>query len=499
MLIQSSKDLIVAPLFAGCDHHFVSSGIGQRGNFSSPGYPDPYPAKSYCRYFFTATPDERIKLSFLEFDLLPGNKAGCLFDYVDIFTIDITNMKQLLNRLCDQNLPQPIISVHQRIELVFKSTFADQKHVGFLGTYEFIDERWQPFPQSSPHCGSEFVTGVGGELTSPGFPDPYPANIECTWMIRVGYDQKVLINFMTLDMGQSVHCGTSYVSLYNGFASPTADPVKKLCGQQYFYEPGFKEFKSNTFRIVVRFKADDNEYGSSGFRLSWTAVELPKVIEDEHGNYVDEPCEGFLCKGGEYCIDTEGLLCNPLPRYCIDATLRCNGLPNCGVYDQSDEETCLKEIALIILSVVVPLILIVVVATAVVMWRRKRLEATEAATKTSNSPDMSMKKMNGTNMAPTKDMILNTVLKHASSPAGGERHKMANSYVNPPSTLMPIKSPGNDLGCHPPKSFGKDFERTEQERRDSCESPASQGSVGWVPPAYNTVVNVNQQSFSVTV
>ena len=37
---------------------------------------------------------------------------------------------------------------------------------------------------------------------------------------------------------------------------------------------------------MVRFKADDNEYASSGFRLSWTAVELPKVIEDEHGNYV---------------------------------------------------------------------------------------------------------------------------------------------------------------------------------------------------------------------
>ena len=161
----------------------------------------------------------------------------------------------------------------------------------------------------------------------------------------------------------------------------------------------------------------------------------------------------------------------------------------------------LKEIALIILSVVIPLILIVVVATAVVMWRRRRLEATEAATKTSNSPDLSMKKMNGTstNMAPTKDMILNTVLKHTSSPGGGERHKMANSYVNPPTSLVPIKSPGNDLGYHPPKSFGKDFDRTEQERRDSCESPASQGSVGWVPPAYNTVVNVNQQSFSVTV
>ena len=46
----------------------------------------------------------------------------------------------------------------------------------------------------------------------------------------------------------TVHCGTSYLSIYNGFASPTAEPARKLCGQQYFYESGLKEFKSNTFR-----------------------------------------------------------------------------------------------------------------------------------------------------------------------------------------------------------------------------------------------------------
>ena len=51
-------------------------------------------------------------------------------------------------------------------------------------------------------------------------------------------------------------------------------------------------------------------------------------------------CPGFHCRGGEMCIDTKGLLCNPLPRYCIDKSLVCNDLPNCGAYDTSDEDGC---------------------------------------------------------------------------------------------------------------------------------------------------------------
>lgn len=54
----------------------------------------------------------------------------------------------------------------------------------------------------------------------------------------------------------------------------------------------------------------------------------------------EEPCHTFHCEGGEYCIDTQGLLCNPLPRYCIADSLRCNDVPNCGAFDHSDESAC---------------------------------------------------------------------------------------------------------------------------------------------------------------
>ena len=63
----------------------------------------------------------------------------CLFDYIDVYSIDATNMKYLIERLCGSKIPNPIASVHSRIEIKFKSDYIDG-HRGFLGKYEFIDE-----------------------------------------------------------------------------------------------------------------------------------------------------------------------------------------------------------------------------------------------------------------------------------------------------------------------------------------------------------------------
>ena len=62
-----------------------------------------------------------------------------MFDYIDVFTIDTNNMKNLEDRLCGNQVPSPIFSVHQHLELSFKSDYARSKR-GFTGKYHFLDE-----------------------------------------------------------------------------------------------------------------------------------------------------------------------------------------------------------------------------------------------------------------------------------------------------------------------------------------------------------------------
>ena len=55
-------------------------------------------------------------------------------------------MKHLEARFCGQDIPRETVSVHQRVEVVFKSDYTGKKHKGFVGNYTFIQE--SEFPLS---------------------------------------------------------------------------------------------------------------------------------------------------------------------------------------------------------------------------------------------------------------------------------------------------------------------------------------------------------------
>ena len=52
----------------------------------------------------------------------------------------------------------------------------------------------------------------------------------------------------------TVTCTTTFVSLYDGFGSPSQKPKAKMCGQLYFYKLGLdlREFTFSSYRAVVR-------------------------------------------------------------------------------------------------------------------------------------------------------------------------------------------------------------------------------------------------------
>ena len=54
----------------------------------------------------------------------------------------------------------------------------------------------------------------------------------------------------------SVHCTETYIAIWNGFGSPDTKPDDRVCGQLNFFDRNVKEFKSATFRVVVRYSQE---------------------------------------------------------------------------------------------------------------------------------------------------------------------------------------------------------------------------------------------------
>jgi hypothetical protein len=54
-------------------------------------------------------------------------------------------------------------------------------------------------------CGGE-LTDETGQLTSPGYPNPYPGNVECVWTIIVALGKRINITIDDFQMEQTVNC-----------------------------------------------------------------------------------------------------------------------------------------------------------------------------------------------------------------------------------------------------------------------------------------------------
>ncbi|XP_052811424.1 cubilin-like [Mya arenaria] len=345
-----------------CQHKYTYRGT-RRGIFTSPGFPDNYPDKTTCCYFFNARDDGRVRIEFDYFDLEKSENA-CNYDYIEISSINDRGYKeQPRAKYCGKTTPPFYISTQSKLEIVFHSDVTTNAK-GFLGHYEFLDKNWHPFPPSTIGCGAGYLTGHGGEIHSPNYPGAFPTEAGCTWIIQVESVQRILITFMALHITNSMKCiDTNLLMLFDGYITPDLDPLT-FCGQLDHEASDRKEYLSIGDRMVIRFQSGLTNYGQlTGFRLTWTAVTLDAI-----GGH----CKGFQCAASSnLCDRSVGL---ELCKFCIHDSLKCNELPNCGASDHSDETKCLNSILRYVgfIGGAVLFVLILVIITAVCCYKRRR-------------------------------------------------------------------------------------------------------------------------------
>ncbi|XP_022245858.1 neuropilin and tolloid-like protein 2 [Limulus polyphemus] len=329
---------ILIQLTDGCMYHFDST-QSKVGNFSSPNFPAKYPDNLQCNYQFVGKPYETLRLTFFSFELEQPYKDGCLTDYVDISTVTAFKVKQLVGRFCGRDVTSPIQSMYPQMEIMFRTNHAKQFR-GFYGKYDFRAEKDVPPPESSPKvkgCGG-IETGFGGVIISPGYPDSFPEDVKCIWLIRVAHGMHIYIRVLELQLyGSIANCADAELSVFDGYSSFEFNPdlVKRYCGDlKYYKNVEEKTALSERNRLLIRFLTSrgQGKIGDEimGFKLMWTAVTFRKEGE----------CEGFTCKTSQFCVNSGSPMCAQTRQYCIDPSLVCNGLPNCSENDVSDEDQC---------------------------------------------------------------------------------------------------------------------------------------------------------------
>ncbi|XP_075037429.1 uncharacterized protein LOC142098482 [Mixophyes fleayi] len=117
--------------FLGCGGNLTNS----EGVITSPNFPDSYPNNAYCHWNITM--NTKFKITFTSFDIESGGLT-CLFDKLKIYNGRDFNSLYQYGDLCGQNLPTPITSYGNTMQLIFNSDWI-VGHKGFSLIYKAVE------------------------------------------------------------------------------------------------------------------------------------------------------------------------------------------------------------------------------------------------------------------------------------------------------------------------------------------------------------------------
>lgn len=111
-------------------------------------------------------------------------------------------------------------------------------------------------------CGGT-LTSQSGSIESPGYPEPYAHNAECTWLIMVSKGSTVSLLFVDIDIEAHTICRFDYLEAFDG-SSDRSQSLGKYCNTRM--NSHYIQSKSNV--MFIKFKTDTSVTGR-GFRVNY--------------------------------------------------------------------------------------------------------------------------------------------------------------------------------------------------------------------------------------
>ncbi|XP_071062991.1 LOW QUALITY PROTEIN: cubilin [Pseudochaenichthys georgianus] len=240
-------------------HLYGNDVTGEIGQIASPLYPRMYPPYSHYRWTITVDGDSFVQIRFLDMDI--EDTQDCLYDHLKVFDGPSVHYYPL-GKLCGLSLPPPIRSSGSALTLQFMSDSVGTGK-GFLVEWTAVQDSG-PTPTVPPGaCGGVLMTGeTPGFLFSPGWPENYLPNQECTWLIR-SPDSTVELNLLYLDMEDYPMCYFDSLVIRDG-ASSVSPELATVCGRD---PPSSLHSTGDT--MYIHFSSDSSVHGR-GFNASYS-------------------------------------------------------------------------------------------------------------------------------------------------------------------------------------------------------------------------------------
>ncbi|XP_034481448.1 cubilin homolog [Drosophila innubila] len=128
-------------------------------------------------------------------------------------------------------------------------------------------------------CGGN-ITSARGTLSSPNYPESYPSNVECDWLITPRAGNAIELNFEAMDIAKSEHCNVDFLEVRADRLGPL---LGLYCDNILPAEPIV-----STTNIWLKFRTLPGSSGN-GFKLRWNYVHDVELINRTSGTIESPP------------------------------------------------------------------------------------------------------------------------------------------------------------------------------------------------------------------
>uniref|UniRef100_A0A3P8P3D4 Cubilin n=1 Tax=Astatotilapia calliptera TaxID=8154 RepID=A0A3P8P3D4_ASTCA len=240
---------------------------GPSGSFSSPGYPNRYPDNRECIWYITTSAGSSITITIHEFDV--EYHQDCNYDVLEVYGGPDLSAPQLAKLCSTTSTPMHVSSTGNLLTVRFKSD-AYVSGRGFNASWTEVQGG----------CGGP-VTAPSGEIHSPLYPNSYPNNVDCSWVISVDPNHRVFLNFTDLDIEYHSSCNFDYVAIHDGPTS-SSPLLGRVCGSSV------PPFTSTQNTIYVRFRSDSSG-NHRGFSARFSEACGATIVTDDNGGAIASP------------------------------------------------------------------------------------------------------------------------------------------------------------------------------------------------------------------
>ncbi|KAL5014756.1 hypothetical protein ScPMuIL_009026 [Solemya velum] len=284
------------------------------GYVTSPNYPGNYGTDTDCYYRFRAPPGMVVVFEIVDIEM-----ASYEYDIIQALDGNSSRQSLIWTSRNEGDPGWPLRSTNRDLFVHFQSRYFESKR-GFNLTYKFVLDNFPstttPTTTPSPIGGDADCSGIrevtsNGTLLTPRYPDLYPNDKHCIWLLRSSNPALGLqLDFETFSVEMSENCTFDHLQIFWD-GSTDADVSDKFCFEDLLGKTVFSRGPNIRLEFVT-----DETIGLQGFRMNYRPVDResndchPQCRNDEvcvpdNGEFfclVGRLCDSNPCQNGGICI-----------------------------------------------------------------------------------------------------------------------------------------------------------------------------------------------------